>query len=118
MKIAAALMAKNVGGGLNYVAVCRSLGASPNAVAAGLCVDNIFALIYFPLTSALAAGKPDISSHDDDEVKVDNDGDGGKLVRKNDIAVGAGLGVRDGVQCPRASFEEFSGLRSREAVRP
>ena len=60
VKIAAALMAKNVGGGLNYVAVCRSLDASANAIAAGLCVDNIFALIYFPLTSALAAGREDI----------------------------------------------------------
>lgn len=59
LKIAAALMAKNVGGGLNYIAVCRSLSASPNAIAAGLCVDNIFALLYFPATSALAAGKPD-----------------------------------------------------------
>ena len=59
LKIAAALMAKNVGGGLNYIAVCRSLGASSNAVAAGLCVDNIFALVYFPITSFLAAGRED-----------------------------------------------------------
>ena len=61
LKIAAALMAKNVGGGLNYIAVCRSLSVCPNAIAAGLCVDNIFALLYFPATSALAAGKPDPS---------------------------------------------------------
>jgi uncharacterized membrane protein len=60
--IAAALLAKNVGGGINYVAVCRSLGASPTAVAAGLCVDNIFALVYFPITSALASGLPDIET--------------------------------------------------------
>ena len=59
LKIAAALMAKNVGGGLNYIAVCRSLSASPNAIAAGLCVDNIFALLYFPAISALAVGEPD-----------------------------------------------------------
>ena len=60
LKIAAALMAKNVGGGLNYIAVCRSLDVSANAVAAGLCVDNIFALVYFPITSALAAGREDV----------------------------------------------------------
>jgi uncharacterized membrane protein len=60
--IAAALLAKNVGGGINYVAVCRSLNASPTAVAAGLCVDNIFALVYFPITSALASGLPDIEA--------------------------------------------------------
>ena len=58
--IAAALLAKNIGGGINYVAVCSSLQASPTAIAAGLCVDNIFALIYFPATSALAAGRPDV----------------------------------------------------------
>ena len=70
LKIAAALMAKNVGGGLNYIAVCRSLGASPNAVAAGLCVDNIFALVYFPITSFLAAGREDA------ECTTDGDGAG------------------------------------------
>jgi uncharacterized membrane protein len=58
--VAAALMAKNIGGGINYVAVCQSLSASPEAFAAGLCVDNIFGLIYFPLSSALASGRPDI----------------------------------------------------------
>lgn len=61
--VAAALMAKNVGGGINYVAVCRCLSASPEAFAAGLCVDNIFGLLYFPISSALSAGRPDL---DDD----------------------------------------------------
>jgi len=60
--IAAALLAKNVGGGLNYVAVTQALGASPHAVAAGLCVDNIFALVYFPITNALSSGLPDLES--------------------------------------------------------
>jgi uncharacterized membrane protein len=73
LKIAAALMAKNIGGGLNYVAVCRSLNASPNAVAAGLCVDNIFALIYFPITSAISAGRPDVSSYVVTEKKAEDD---------------------------------------------
>jgi uncharacterized membrane protein len=58
--IAAALMAKNVGGGINYIAVCRSLSASPQAIAAGLCVDNLFALIYFPVTTSLGTGRPDV----------------------------------------------------------
>ena len=57
--IAASLMAKNIGGGLNYMAVCSSLQASPTAIAAGLCVDNIFALVYFPVTSLIASGRPD-----------------------------------------------------------
>lgn len=59
--ISAALMAKNIGGGINYIAVCRCLSASPQAVAAGLVVDNIFALIYFPATSALSSGRPDVN---------------------------------------------------------
>ena len=63
--IAAALLAKNIGGGINYIAVCNTLNASPSAVAAGLCIDNIFALIYFPATSALAAGKPDVEAETD-----------------------------------------------------
>ncbi|GKZ00653.1 hypothetical protein MPSEU_001017500 [Mayamaea pseudoterrestris] len=62
LAIAAALLAKNIGGGINYIAVCKSLNASPSAVAAGLCVDNIFALLYFPVTSALAFGKPDLEA--------------------------------------------------------
>ena len=61
--LAAALLAKNVGGGINYIAVCQALQASPTAVAAGLCVDNLFALVYFPATSALASGRPDVVTH-------------------------------------------------------
>jgi uncharacterized membrane protein len=57
--IAGALLAKNVGGGINYIAVCRSLSASPQAIAAGLTIDNIFALIYFPVTSWLGSRYPD-----------------------------------------------------------
>eukprot|EP00957_Ditylum_brightwellii_P201445 15325682-Ditylum_brightwellii.AAC.1 len=84
MKIAAALMAKNVGGGVNYIAVCNSLQASPNAVAAGLCVDNIFALIYFPIVSALASGKPDLATilDDDDDVQEET-----KDVTKGEITI-------------------------------
>ena len=59
-KIAAALLGKNIGGGINYMAIASSLQASPQAVAAGLCVDNIFALVYFPVTSALAAERADV----------------------------------------------------------
>jgi uncharacterized membrane protein len=75
LAIAAALLAKNVGGGINYIAVCRSLNASPTAVAAGLCVDNIFALIYFPMTSIMANGRPDVvpESSRSEESSVDAD---------------------------------------------
>ena len=69
--IASALMAKNIGGGIKYVAVCRSLNASPPAIAAGLCVDNIFALVYFPVTSALGSGQPDVGNGDDSDTQDD-----------------------------------------------
>jgi uncharacterized membrane protein len=53
-KLVAALTAKNVGGGLNYVAVATTLGLSPDAFTAGVAADNVFALLYFPLVSYLA----------------------------------------------------------------
>jgi uncharacterized membrane protein len=65
-KIAAALLAKNIGGGINYMAVCACLNASPESVAAGLCVDNVMALVYFPLVSLLASKYKDVDDNDDD----------------------------------------------------
>lgn len=52
-KVAAALAAKNVGGGLNYVAVASALGVSPPTFAAGITADNFCALVYFPIVSWL-----------------------------------------------------------------
>mmetsp|Transcript_16984 Transcript_16984/g.37114 ORF Transcript_16984/g.37114 Transcript_16984/m.37114 type:complete len:633 (+) Transcript_16984:242-2140(+) len=69
--IAAALLAKNIGGGINYVAVCAALRASPEAVAAGLCIDNIGALVYFPISNLLAGRYPDIVVDDDNDVAND-----------------------------------------------
>jgi uncharacterized membrane protein len=69
-KIAAALLAKNIGGGINYMTVCSCLGAAPESVAAGLCVDNVMALFYFPLTSMLASNFDDL---DDGDIKVGSD---------------------------------------------
>ena len=70
LKIAAALLAKNIGGGVNYIAVARSLDASASAVAAGLCVDNLFALLYFPATSAMAKGREDVATSATDAEKT------------------------------------------------
>lgn len=77
LKIASALMAKNVGGGVNYVAVCKALEVSPASVAAGLCVDNIFALLYFPISSALAANRPDVG--DCEGVSSSNEEEAGNI---------------------------------------
>ena len=45
LAIAAALLAKNIGGGINYIAVASALQASPAAIATGLVIDNIGALV-------------------------------------------------------------------------
>ena len=69
LKLAAALMAKNIGGGINYIAVCQTLQVSPTSIAAGLCVDNIMALLYFPMTSVLASGRPDVALDDNTRMR-------------------------------------------------
>ena len=69
LKIAAALLAKNIGGGINYMAVCSCLNASPESIAAGLCVDNVMALVYFPLVSVLASKYKDVVDENDDVVE-------------------------------------------------
>ena len=54
-KVASALTAKNIGGGLNFFAVTNAVGLSPATVGAGLAVDNLLGLCYFPFVSWLAA---------------------------------------------------------------
>lgn len=94
IKIAAALMAKNVGGGINYIAVCKSLSVTPNAIAAGLCVDNIFALLYFPATSALASGRPDPACEiETDENLFNNNFDSIDSKRINPETISASLAI-------------------------
>lgn len=70
-KLAAALVAKNVGGGMNYVAVCDTLGVSPAAFSAGIAADNVFAILYFPLTSFLG-GEPERETRDADVSSSDS----------------------------------------------
>ena len=60
LKLAAALFAKNVGGGLNFVAVASALQLHPSAFSAALAADNIMALVYFPSCSWLSRGQPDV----------------------------------------------------------
>lgn len=52
-KLAGALTAKNIGGGLNFIAVVDTLKVSPQMISLGLAVDNIMGLLYFPLLSWL-----------------------------------------------------------------
>ena len=66
MRACAALAAKNIGGGLNFVAVAAALRLSPGAFAAALAVDNVMALVYFPLCSWLGRQASDPCGDGDD----------------------------------------------------
>ncbi len=70
LAIVAALLAKNIGGGINYVAVCAALSASPEAIATGLCIDNIGALVYFPISNLLASRYEDPSPQEAPTITV------------------------------------------------
>lgn len=58
-KVLAALAAKNIGGGLNFVAVAASLGLSAAPLATALAMDNLMALVYFPLCAWLGRDQVD-----------------------------------------------------------
>ena len=47
--LSAALIAKNIGSGINYIATCQTFGVSPHLQSQGLVVDNVLAFIYFPI---------------------------------------------------------------------
>lgn len=51
--IVSALTAKNIGSGLNFMAVVEALQPQPSLVAAALAADNALGLLYFPLASGL-----------------------------------------------------------------
>lgn len=72
---ACALMAKNIGGGLNFVAVAAALRMSPLAFATALAVDNVMALVYFPLVAWLGRGLPDLPAADAAVSDATADGD-------------------------------------------
>ena len=117
-KLAAALAAKNIGGGLNYgekprrpyaslsccpctlttsplsahtVAVCETLKVSPIAAAAGITIDNIMALIYFPLVNWLGRNAPDPGELGvEDGIDTADSGDsGGGSGGGGDVVVGS-----------------------------
>jgi uncharacterized membrane protein len=54
-KLVSALTAKNIGGGINFMAVADSLQLNAATIGLGLTVDNILGLLYFPLISYLGA---------------------------------------------------------------
>ena len=74
LKIISALVAKNIGGGINYIAVCSALNASPEAIATGLCVDNFMALLYFPICNVIASQYTDPNNNEfNNDTDTDSD---------------------------------------------
>ena len=74
-KVVSALTAKNIGGGINFVAVADALSISPATVSLALTVDNLYGLLYFPLVSSLCSPSqqsntttPTISLADDKKI--------------------------------------------------
>jgi len=57
-KTGAALMAKNIGGGLNFMGVANTLNIDSAAVTSALAVDNLLGLLYFPLCGYLCRFVP------------------------------------------------------------
>ena len=83
-KIVAALVGKNIGGGLNYMVVADVLDISDKTKALGLAVDNLLGLIYFPFISWLGARY--------EETLVDSDLNTEKLVH---VVVTKEVNVKD-----------------------
>lgn len=53
--MACALMARHIGGAVNYIAVTEALEVTPSITAAGLAADNLICAIYFTAVFALAS---------------------------------------------------------------
>jgi len=62
-KICAAISAKNIGGGLNFMSVVDTFAPiSPNVIGLALAVDNFLGLLYFPLISWLGRNHENIDT--------------------------------------------------------
>ncbi|KAI3720710.1 hypothetical protein L2E82_31702 [Cichorium intybus] len=66
-KIASALMASHIGGGINYAAVADKLGVSSSSFAAGVAADRVICAIYFMVLFALASKIPSEASPSTDD---------------------------------------------------
>ena len=81
-KMASALMARHIGGAVNFVAVANALEMTPSIMAAGLAADNLMNALYFAGLFALAKGVMpkedgrDGSAIEDDGAAVEGEGAG------------------------------------------
>ncbi|KAI3720712.1 hypothetical protein L2E82_31705 [Cichorium intybus] len=66
-KVACALMASHIGGGINYAAVADKLGVSSSSFAAGVAADKVICAIYFMVLFAFASKIPSEASPSTDD---------------------------------------------------
>lgn len=73
-KMASALMARHIGGAVNFVAVANALEMTPSIVAAGLAADNLMNALYFAGLFALAKGVMPREDEKEDDSMVEDSG--------------------------------------------
>ena len=73
-KMASALMARHIGGAVNFVAVANALEMTPSIVAAGLAADNLMNALYFAGLFALAKGVMPREDENEDDSTVEDSG--------------------------------------------
>ena len=83
-KIASALMARHIGGAVNFVAVANALEIQPTMMSAALCADNLMNALYFAGLFALAKGV--MPSKETLAVIENSDSDGGCAVEGEGLA--------------------------------
>ena len=92
-KMGAALMARHIGGAVNYVAVAGALHIPGDLVAAGLAADNLMNAVYFAALFALARGAkpPEIDEADGFDEMDANARDAVRNEAKSDVILAARL---------------------------
>ena len=92
-KMGAALMARHIGGAVNYVAVSGALRIPGDLVAAGLAADNLMNAVYFAALFALArsANPPEIDETGIDARSDANARDAVRNEAKSDVILAARL---------------------------
>ena len=116
LKVAAALAAKNVGGGINFVAVAAALRLSPAPFAAALAVDNVMALVYFPLCTFLGRKEADPAAAS--RGGGGDGGDGDDASRLESSAAGAQLAGKQGLALALALLIVAASRAASRAVAP
>lgn len=73
-KVASALTARHIGGGINFIAVAETLGISASTVSAALAADNVMVALYFAyLFASSTEGEADDDDSAADAVVLNNE---------------------------------------------